>query len=154
MLHAPYYNLVIKVGNEIFATKEHIIWFEAQFFALNLKFLWFITDLSEFRHEFNKTTACFCAPRVIWLFQELAIFQIFHHFFFQRHVLCFDAVVVLFYFIFSSICVKITSPKSHFFLIFSLIWDLGVVLSLIKTFELNKINRKNYMLTLHQQELI
>ena len=154
MLHAPYYNLVIKVGNEIFATKEHLIWFEAQFFALNLKFLWFITDLSEFRHEFNKTTACFCAPRVIWPFQELAIFQIFHHFFFfQRHVLCFDAVV-LFYFIFSSICVKITSPKSHFFKIFSLIWDLGVVLSLIKTFELNKINRKNYMLTLHQQELI
>lgn len=68
MLHAPYYNLVIKVGNEIFATKEHLIWFEAQFFALNLKFLWFITDLSEFRHEFNKTTACFFAPRVIWPF--------------------------------------------------------------------------------------
>lgn len=153
MLHAPYYNLVIKVGNEIFATKEHLIWFEAQFFALNLKFLWFITDLSEFRHEFNKTTACFCAPRVIWPFQELAIFQIFHHFFFfQRHVLCFDAVV-LFYFIFSSICVKITSPKSHFF--FNFQFNLrSRCCSQFKTFVLNKINRKNYMLTLHQQELI
>ena len=154
MLHAPYYNLVIKVGNEIFATKEHLIWFEAQFFALNLKFLWFITDLSEFRHEFNKTTACFCAPRVIWPFQELAIFQIFHHFFFfQRHVLCFDAVVVLFYFIFSSICVKITSPKSHFFFNFQINLRSRCC-SQFKTFVLNKINRKKYMLTLHQQELI
>lgn len=100
MLHAPYYNLVIKVGNEIFATKEHLIWFEAQFFALNLKFLWFITDLSEFRHEFNKTTACFCAPRVIWPFQELAIFQIFHHFFFSeaRFVFWCCCCFVLFYF--------------------------------------------------------
>lgn len=131
MLHAPYYNLVIKVGNEIFATKEHLIWFEAQFFALNLKFLWFITDLSEFRHEFNKTTACFCAPRVIWPFQELAIFQIFHHFFFSeaRFVFWCCCCFVLFYFQ-QHLCENHITEISFFFLIFSLIWDLGVVLSL------------------------
>lgn len=132
MLHAPYYNLVIKVGNEIFATKEHLIWFEAQFFALNLKFLWFITDLSEFRHEFNKTTACFCAPRVIWPFQELAIFQIFHHFFFFfRGTFC-VLMLLLFCFILFSVAFVWKSHHRNliFFLIFSLIWDLGVVLSL------------------------
>lgn len=154
MLHAPYYNLVIKVGNEIFATKEHLIWFEAQFFALNLKFLWFITDLSEFRHEFNKTTACFCAPRVIWPFQELAIFQIFHHFFFFRGTFC-VLMLLLFCFILFSVAFVWKSHHRNLIFFFNFQFNLrSRCCSQFKTFVLNKINRKNYMLTLHQQELI
>ena len=121
---------MIKVDTEIFATKEHLIWFEAQFFALNLKLLWFITDLSEFRHEFNKTKACFCDPRVIWPFQELAIF-IFHQFFFFRGMFCFLMLLLFFFcFIFQwHLCENLITETS-FILIFSLNWDLGVVLSL------------------------
>lgn len=115
---------------------------EAQFFALRLKFLWFITDLSEFKHELTKQRLVSVFQGQFGHFRSWPFLFVIIFFFFQRHVMFFDAVVVVFFVQWHFCENRITEIDWNLiYLISSLNWDLDRCCSQFKTF--NKIKRKN-----------